>query len=164
MSCHIRTFGHNKTTCHSCIADTWYFSGIIFSHFHHYCTITTTEVTGKVTIEWWFTCNDLDDFPMWHKLLPCFQFIAHSFEGRTSWMNEGISSLRWNIVHFVWTQPSKLRCCVYNSENWGNFSWSMIIYISSTSTISEYGIKTPSPMPIMEDTATYIPLQVMAAK
>ena len=33
----------------------------------------------------------------------------------------------------------------------------MVISISSASTIQESGIKTPSPMPIMEDTIGFVP-------
>ena len=40
----------------------------------------------------------------------------------------------------------------------------MVISISSTSTIAELGVKTPSPTPIMEDSAAFVPPSAMVAK
>ena len=40
----------------------------------------------------------------------------------------------------------------------------MIISISSTSIVIESGVETPSPMPIMEDTAAFVPLTTMVVE
>ena len=40
----------------------------------------------------------------------------------------------------------------------------MVIYISSTSTVAESGVATPSPTPIMEDIVRYVSPQVMVVE
>ena len=61
-------------------------------------------------------------------------------------------------------QPSKMSFFVCNSESQGEFLWSMVIFISSTSIVAEYGVVIPSPTPIMEDTSAYVPPQAMVAE
>lgn len=77
---------------------------------------------------------------------------------RNEWLDGWIYTIFALKFHsFLLHSNENTELFVCNCKSWGNFLESMVISISNASTSQESGVKNPSPTPIMEDTAGFVP-------